>query len=362
MKRIIVALGLTLLVLVGFVGSVHGQVTISTSHIPIDQLNVGDIDFQTGGNRNWFFTISISGPPQTVSLLFQASAQLPDANFENALQFETDTFHIPLTFTNLDIGSTSNIKIKPGTRVEFNEEAKTRIQNEALATGKLPAGTYTFNLTLHDAQGNEIPTQGDRQIVLTLRNISRLDLISPRDEESVSNPFPLFQWIFDGTRVELSVYERLPQHHSREEAAQGTPSLVQVLEGVRSFQYPTTAPRPLEPGKTYVWKVRGFVSGSGGVNTVINSEIWEFSVASTGGLSGNRLTGGGGGSQNLINQLQNLPGLGSSILAQLNSGNLQFTGVLLLNGVPVSSAEILAILNDLSQNPDKIIDIQFIER
>lgn len=337
-------------------------VTMDVNVVPLDQLTVGDIDFQTGGSNRLFFTVAIrSDSARQAVLRISASVQLPDVAYNDAIRFQTHPFSIPRTFTNLDLGPNTFLRING--EVAYDPQAKDRLQNDALSTGRLPAGTYTFLLKLYDSRGE---TGGnllaERSFTFTIRNVSRLDLISPRDGEIVSNTFPLFQWIFDGNRVELSVYERLPQHASKEEATQGTPHLVQVVEGLRTFQYPASAPRPLEPGKTYVWKVRGITAGSGGTGNIINSEIWQFSVQSgqTSMFGGGG--GGGGGSQSVTNQLQNIPGLSPQLLAQLSAGNLQLTGVILVNGVPVSPGEIVAILNNLSQNPDKIIDVQIVER
>jgi hypothetical protein len=364
------AASLMLMFLLGS-GVVRAQQNVSffVDYLPLDQLRIADLDFQTGGSSSYYFTLSVQGDPcqACVALKFQLSVLLPDVSYPNALDFTTETFDLPRTYTNLDIGPNSPIKLKRGTKVNWTpQEAKTRIETEALATGKLPAGTYRFVVTLVDADGHQLPNVGGRgnpqTIELTLRNISRLDLISPLNNEVVPNPFPLFQWVFDGTRVELSVYERLPQHQSKEEAAQGVPQLIQALDGVSSFQYPPTASRLLEAGKRYVWRVQGSTSGSGGVGTTINSEIWEFSVAGSGGSNSPLGGGGSQGQQNIVNQLQNIPGMTTQLMDQLNSGNLQPTGVLMVNGLPVSAGELVAVLNDLAQNPDKVIEIQIIDR
>jgi hypothetical protein len=359
------ALGLSL-----SIDSGYGQVPITVNHLPVDQLNISDIDFQTGGSSRYYFSVSIGRSLliDTVRLHFSVDIQLPGERFDNAISFVTAPFKIPKTFTNLDLGPNSSINIDGV--VNFNDLVRSRIRDEALATGKLPAGTYRFTFELLSQLGLPIQTSGDNRIVLTLRNISRLDLISPRDGEVAPNTFPLFQWIFDGNRVELSVYERLPQHSSKEEAAQGTPHLCVVLDNVRSFQYPAAnlsqacpgvVLRNLESGKKYVWRVRGLTTGSGGGGTSINSEIWEFTVASSAGTQ-SAVAGTGGAQQNLSGQILNIPGLDPRLLSQLSSGSLLPTGVVLVNGIPVTVGEITTILNDLAQNPDKIIDVHLVER
>lgn len=345
---------LTALALLTGIGSSSAsaqEVTLSVVHLPIDQLYVGDLDFQTGASQSWFFTVSIisTTPNKLVSLNLTVDIQLSDASFPTAITLETDTFRVDgsRTFTNLDIGTSSDIRIKPGTDVQFTDAARTRIQDEALATGKLPAGTYTFNLEIPGTSPLE-----EEQFVLTIRNISRLDLISPRDYEEVPNPFPLFQWLYEGNIVELSVYERLPQHQSKEEAAQGVPHYISPLAGVSSLQYPSAGVRPIEPGKAYVWKVLGLTEGSGGQSATINSEIWQFTVASGGGTLGAEGATAASSiqSMDLINLIQQIPGVSPELTNQLLSGNLQIVS-------PVTD-ELLRILNDLVQNPDKIIGVQ----
>jgi hypothetical protein len=336
-------------------GSSAGQPEVRVSHIPIDQLTMGDINFQAGVDTRHFFSVSISGIGGIQPVLqIHIDVQLPGQSRIDLLRcFSSGT--LPPTFSNLDIG----------TRVEINcARLHQQILDAALATGKLPAGTYTFVFSL--LQGDTVIAHD--QFSLDIRNISRLDLLSPRDGEEVSTTFPLFQWMFDGSQVELSVYERLPQHSSKEEAAQGVPHLCVVLENVRSFQYPSSTPpqacpgvvvRNLEAGKRYVWRVRGLTVGTGGVGASLDSEIWEFTVPSG---AGQTMQVGGDRPQSLSNQIQSIPGLDPQLLSRLISGNLQPTGVVLIDGVPVSLSEIMAILNDLASNPDRIINIQVVER
>lgn len=337
-------------------GGSFAQPEVRVSHIPLDELNIGDVNFQAGTGTRHFFSVSISGIggiPQPV-LRIEIDVQLPGQSPVQLLQCESSG-PLPPAFSNLDIGS----------RVKFHcDPLNQQILDAALTTGRFPAGTYRFVFRL-SSEGVE---PREDQFVLEIRNISRLDLLSPRDGEEVSTTFPLFQWIFDGSRVELSVYERLPQHSSKEEAAQGTPHLCVVLDNIRSFQYPASRPpeacpgvdvRNLEPGKRYVWRTRGLTVGTGGGGASLDSEIWEFTVPLG---AGQTMQAGGDSPHSLSRQLQNIPGLDPQLLSRLISGNLQPTGIVLVNGVPMSLSQIMAILNDLVSNPDKIINIQVVER
>ena len=277
----------------------------------------------------------------------------------------TRPFSIPRTVTNLDIGKNSDIKLEPG--FKFSSEASDKIKNIALSTGKLPAGTYTFTVDLiGNADCNATSLLPHTEvIVINIRNFSRVDLISPLNESAVPNTFPLFQWIYDGDSVEVTVAELKADQHSREEALSGVPMLdIRTGDasgllplGSHSLQYPSAGAgvRPLEQGKTYVWQVKGLSRGTGGAGATINSEIWQFSVGTS---TTNESTSHE--QEHTMSLLQLLAGLNADVLNQLLGGNLQLTGYVMLNGRPVSAAEILRILNDLSANPDKVIDIQLV--
>lgn len=340
----------------------HGQLTLNVAHASLDELSIGDIDFQHFTNNHLYFTMTIISSDSVRMVRIEATITINLANgsvFASppAARLVTQSFQVsnlqPRVITNLDLGKNSTIKTQS---FDYSQQAKDQIQKLALATGKVPAGTYTFNLSVIDENNPRV--SASQVITLTLSNISRLDLISPTDGSAVPTPFPLLQWIYDGDSVEVSVYAYTSQQHSKEEAASGVPQLVVrsgdpgLPVGSRTFQYPTTAARPLQPGQNYVWKVQGLTGGSGGSGAVINSEIWEFTVASPNGQPDQ---------QNVVNALQFLLGGNSNILSLLTSGNLQLTGVVMLDGHPVSAADIQRILNDLAANPDKIVHIDLVE-
>ncbi|MGA2622947.1 MAG: hypothetical protein ABSF91_03760 [Bacteroidota bacterium] len=329
-------------------------------HAQLDQLSIGDIDFQHFTNNHLYFTLNMtSDTVLTVHLQAQIDINLADGTtYPGAARLTTKSFKLShvRTMTNLDLGKNSDIKTQT---FDYSQEAKDKIQKLALATGKLPAGTYTFSMTVIDDDNFTPPIPQQSQVItLTLSNISRLDLISPGDGSIVPTPFPMFQWIYDGDSVEVSVYTMLPQQHSKEEAASGVPQLAVhsgdpgLSVGSRSFQYPTSGARQLEAGKTYVWTVRGLTNGAGGPGAGINSEIWQFSVASSSGLTPNQ--------QNFVNQLQLLLGGNTDVLNELASGNLQLTGIVTVDGQQISAADIQRILNDLAANPDKIVSIEIV--
>ena len=360
-KTFVVVCAMAILLLSsGAVAQQHNLTFLPPTHVPLDQLSIGDIDFQHFTSNHLYFTMTMtSDTVLTVQLQARIDINLADGTtYQPAATLITKPFQLPRvkTVTNLDLGKNSDIKTQDFT---YSNDAKNKLQKLALATGKLPAGTYTFSLTLIDDDSftSSIPLQS-QVITLTLSNISRLDLISPGNGSTVPTPYPMFQWIYDGDSVAVSIYAMLPQQHSKEEAASGVPQLVArsgdpgLPVGSRTFQYPTSLVRPLDPGKTYVWTVQGLTNGAGGPGVSINSEIWQFTVASSSGLTSNQ--------QNFVNQLQLLLGGNTDVLNQLASGNLQLTGIVTVDGQHVTAADIQRILNDLAANPDKIVSLEVV--
>jgi hypothetical protein len=360
MTRWIAGVSVFVLLFAGGSARMTAQPQMVLIYTPVTELTVGDLDFKIGGSHSLFFTLNITSPqPRRVKLHGNLDIVLADGeSFPGAATLTTKPFTIPKIISNLDIGPGRGIQTES---FEFSSDAKSHVEDPALSTGKLPSGTYTLTLWITDSTGPAHLAEPRQPVILNLRTLTRLDLISPPDNSTLPNPFPQFNWQYDGDRVEFSVYEWLPSKHTKEDAADGTPQLIVrsgdplLPVGARAFTYPSGGVRSLEPGKTYVWRVRGMNLGSGGAGTAANSTIWQFTVASAGG---NISSGGENGT--LALQLLNL-GLAAQILNGLLSGDLVLTGVMMIDGVPVSAEEVERILRDLAANPDKIISIKYVE-
>lgn len=340
------------------------QVHITASHADIGQLTIGDIDFENFGSQHWFFTLNVSAnPPQRVKLFLNVDVSMPPDNFPDAIRLVTESFDAPLSISNLDLGKNGIIKTD---EFRFTDDAKDKIKDIALATGKVPAGTYTFRLK---AVSENNPFDADStQIIITNENYSRVELLTPSNNSESPTSFPQFQWLYDGDRVELSIYEKFPYQQGNEEAFSGTPIFVirsgepGLPENVRSFQYPTSGVRALEPGKRYVWAVRGLVEGTGGNDAGLNSEIWQFTVATSTGdgaldMPAERIVE----TEYLNEQLNDLPGVEGSVLTRLLS-DYRMTGEMYLNGQRISLVELKQLLDELLANPDRIIEIKVLDQ
>ena len=134
-------------------------------------------------------------------------------SFTRVSTYATKTFAIPgsRSFSNLDLAS-------PSVKSEYmvDDAAKRRLEQMALPTGFMPAGIYTFRIEVTVERYNQTYSATFRFV---LTNPSRLDLVMPMQNDRTVNEFPLFQWTFDGPRSRLSVYEKLPNQSSLEEAS-----------------------------------------------------------------------------------------------------------------------------------------------
>jgi hypothetical protein len=178
-------------------------------------------------------------------------------------------------------------------------------------------------------------------VTILLQNPSRVDLRSPRDGE-VTNEFPLFEYYQEGGRAELTVAEKSPDQ-SREDAIARKPAMLDVeLTGQNSFLY--AGGRPLQDGKTYVWRVVSKVLSTGGTDLEISSPIGEFTVSAS---------GQGTTDDALLDQLEQL--LGSryhDLFAQIRQGGFKLTGNFTLNNSTLTQSQLLDLLNQLRELGD----------
>lgn len=316
------------------------QPSMTVSHTNVDELSPAEIDFEHFESRASLFTITIANTC-SLHVVLRGSIEifLADGTLSgNAGMFTTRPFPVDppgKTISNMDLGRNGAVS----TVFSFDDNAKQRLQDVSLSTGKFPAGQYTIHLQLLDASLDPIGNPVD--IRFDLRNISRVELRSPRDGEA-TNEFPLFEFYQDGDHAVLTVAEKSPDQ-SREDAISRKPPMVEVdLTGPNSFLY--AGGRPLEDGKTYVWKVVGKKRGTGGVENEVSSTIGLFTVSAS---------GGGGVNDAILNQLEEILGPRySSIFTQIRAGGFHLTGTYGLNGSTLTQSELLNLLNKLREIAD----------
>ena len=132
--------------------------TIHVTHVvaPVNQLTISDIDFLHSTTPKWLFTINITitgASSLWVKMMVEAGFVLSNGEaYPSALTFTTDSFLVNGTrsVSNLDLNNrTIRLPI-----YEFNSTARRRLEETALPTGQIPAGTYTFIVKVKPASGN----------------------------------------------------------------------------------------------------------------------------------------------------------------------------------------------------------------
>jgi hypothetical protein len=313
---------------------------------PVNTMSINEIDLLNSTTPKWLFTIGMRTSDGT-TLAAQLSMSLDIALatgeiFTNAVRIESKSPHFEVpgvrTITNLDFtGATMN-------KAVFDSEAKRRLEQIALPSGMVPAGTYTFNVRVRPATGGEESPTAQFSIIIS--NPSTVELLSPADGERFANPFQLFQWLYSGAQARISIFERLPGQGSLEETASGVPHLTETVSG-NSFQYPSAGARPLQPGKTYVWFVEGLSGTAGGTQAVIKSALRSFTVAQQ--TTATAMVPG------VLDELERALGPRyQTLFDQIRAGGLTETGILTLNGTGLSNADLQRILAYLRANSEVV--------
>lgn len=318
-------------------------IAVTTQAAPVNSLSVNDIDFINSTTPKWLFTINVrnlQSRPIIATMNITLNANLSGSGpIPQAVVLETNPFNVTgggtRTFTNLDL---RDPVLKKSYAIE--PQAKKKFEETALPSGSLPAGTYNFTVVVTPQGGS--PATSAFSIVLS--NPSTIQLVFPVDGDPAVNQFPLFQWQYDGVQSRISIFEKLPGQGSLEEAASGIP-LVSTEVAAKSYQYPSSGVRPLQPGSTYVWFVEGLVGVSGGSGTAIKSSLRSFTVARAGFPT----------TASVIDELERLLNRKyKPVFDQIRSEGLSSSGTVRLNGSPVGSAELLHLLNQLRANPDAV--------
>ncbi|HEX9014528.1 MAG TPA: hypothetical protein VF960_00835, partial [Chloroflexota bacterium] len=181
------------------------------------------------------------------------------------------------------------------------------------------------------------------QFSIVLTNPSSVELLFPVDGDQNVSPFPLFQWVFDGARSKIAIFEQLPGQTSLEESAQGVPQ-VETEVASTSYQYPAAGVRPLQPGKTYVWYVEGHVRTLGGRDMMLKSPLRSFAV-----------TQGPAAASSLLDELeQSLDPKYKPLFDQIRADGLQIDGAARVNGAVLPPADLKSLLIYLRNHPDSV--------
>jgi hypothetical protein len=327
-----------------------GQSPVVVSHVvaSVDQLTIGDINFRNSTTPKWLFTINIQvvgGGSLEVEMVVTVDFSLPDnESYPEALKIATEPFTVNGTrsVSNLDFDRT--IPLKPGSQgYSLKPEAKRRLEEVALPTGRIPSGAYSFHVVVTPVGGTPQSTGFE----LVLSNPSIVQLLSPVDGDQFASRFPLFQWLYDGPSSRISIFEKLPGQASFEEAASGVPHY-SATSATNSLQYPSSGTRILEPGKTYVWFVEGLVGSAGGTTVVHKSELRSFAVATVGAQS----------LSSILDELARILPQYQALFDDLKAQGFTNSATLRLNGSVITLSELQQVLNTFRRNPDAVTSVE----
>jgi hypothetical protein len=320
---------------------------ITLSHASADQLSLSDVDFEHFHSTTLLFTLTIGNPgplPIDVTLGLALDIQFSDGSgsYLPAVNYLSKPFTVPVggrVITNLNLGL-DGTDIKKD-KFEFDEAVKQRLKDAGLGTGSLPAGIYTFHLRIQRFPEAVCPDFAEDQFVLVIENPSRIELRSPRDGETTTQ-FPLFEFSYDGDASELIVAEKMSDQ-TREDAIARRPAMLDVpLANQNSYFY--AGGRPLEQGKTYVWRVIGKISGPNGRVTDLPSDVGEFTVGS--GAPETSFDAALGQLEEIFGK--RYPG----IFQEIHQNGFTLQQSMSLNGTTITTQDLLTLLNQLRDQAD----------
>ena len=268
---------------------------------------INSIDINTGNTSVEYFRYriiqennQIDNLKATYSLIIN-SPDLGLSNFE-MMSGAVDISNITLpelVFSNLDINfDTQSI---PG--ADFKSEESNlaslddleAIQSVILSSGKIPNGTYIFNVTLRCSEDESVIYDSITKSIEAYEPVF-LDLLSPggniQDTTSTAifNTLPLFTWSSDycsQCEYGIRVCEYDPNlHSSLSDAIEDISSLPSnqnidfyPLETNGSFAYPSQDAFDLIPNKLYVWQIQRTYDTTLGKQEN-RSEIFVFKISS----------------------------------------------------------------------------------
>src|SRR3990172_2463830 len=318
--------------------------TLTATEVPVEQLTIADFDLNNFEARGLLFTVSIINPPDSPAVDVQMNIFLDirlatGEGFSRAINMKPEPFTVPAcsrTVTNLDLGKSSGIRFEV---FEIDAGARSALEERALSTGVFPAGIYTLKFSLVNCQ------EALGEVHWDIRNPSRVELISPRDGESIGE-FPVFEFYQEGPAARLTVAE-FTDGQTKEDAITHDPAmLVAALTTERS--YPYQGGRPLERGKSYVWRVETMTRIAGGGEVSLSSPVYSFTVSETPGAVGN-----GSEFDAILARLEAIYGdQYPDLFRAIREGAFTLTGDYLLDGGKITEADLQALFDTLQESVD----------
>lgn len=185
---------------------------------------------------------------------------------------KTASFSLPPGFKRVTAGDIGPIDV-----LETNKKYEKIVLN----TGNVPSGDYLICITVRNAlTEEELGTDCVEQEVF---NFTQLVLLSPSDNSTVEDFFPVFNWLppvplnINQTAAYTLQIAEILSRQSAYDAMQSNPLFLEannLYSAIYQFQ---VSARSFIRGRRYAWRVRAFLG-----NVLISeSEIWEFKYESS---------------------------------------------------------------------------------
>lgn len=195
--------------------------------------------------------------------------------------------------TEIATATTDKFTLPPGVKivnaseispVDVNEKGNNELVSILNATGTFPSGTYLICIKLQDESNSFDSLAGDCQTTSVV-NMTRMDLLSPENEEEILYQFPNFTWLpptpvplHKVVTYQFQIVEVL-NRQTPEYSFLSNPILFYSQNISRTlFQYPAAA-TPLINNRRYAWKVITFIDTGLSLTAPVKlteSPVWEF--------------------------------------------------------------------------------------
>ncbi|MCK6622352.1 MAG: hypothetical protein HUU32_18475 [Calditrichaceae bacterium] len=251
-------------------------------------------------------------------------------------------------------------------------EAVENLENQILATGQLPAGTYEFLMrAVEEGSGVIKPDIIPDNHILIITNPTTLELLFPGRSvsentiEEITTTFPYFQWQTDANPLAVNynvfVYEKFPEDETVQDVL-SHPALLQLENfPLNFFQYPLSSDpgalsgqvvgpmRLLEAGKIYYWLVQSVIpTGTG--DLTITSEVFRFKISD--------LAGSGTYAAQILALLEQILGPNYwPVLQQLRDNGFEPNGTIFLQQSEIEVSDLLLILGKLNRGEMEVNDV-----
>ena len=371
MNKNIKALNLLFLLWVPFLYSQEITVTLEDAGISqYQQIFTADFDFLQVGAAEDLFKLVIEKRNFSTDDITYADIylQLTQNGDQILATMQSNRFQLPpgngvWRISNKELASKVYDFDGAGTRIIVDaglSDEVPSIRDNMIETGQLPVGQYvlTTNLTYYpDNTQNGISTTGINEIIITIRNPTLINLVTPGIlinsgfKYEIFTENPLFQWNGNSGDYQVVVFKKRNDFDTIDDILNSVPVWESERLTTLFTQYPVGDAIPLEYGSDYVWQVLSFINTSSGEN-VVRSELFEFTLVDPAQSNVTQMAMARQELEQILRQL--LGDKAETILRQINDFKLTTIRV---NGATLSIPELYQVLEKYRDQNYEIYDL-----